>query len=384
MDCLEGLKTLPDNCVDCCVTSPPYYALRDYGTGHWEGGDSNCDHSAAKIPTRFDYQISDKQKSSQGTNVPNHKKICPNCGAIYVDGQIGLEETPEEYIHKLTEVFTEVFRVLKPEGTLWINIGDSYNGSGGNHKEGCKNDTGFQGNIGVKYGGKGAKVSGLKPKDLIGIPWMLAFSLRNAGWYLRQDIIWHKPNPMPESVTDRCTKSHEYIFLLSKSQRYYFDHEAIQEPATTQADDNVKIKFGGNKYGNNDDKHFQTYSGKEWVPKTKNCMEDGQKPNTIHLRREQGLPDEQYVVRNKRDVWSVNVKPDSVAHFATYPEELIRPCILAGCPKDGIVLDPFMGSGTTARVALKLDRNYIGFELNPQYCDIINKKTREIQKELFT
>lgn len=332
MDCIQGLETLPDNCVDCCVTSPPYYALRDYG----------------------------------------------------VDGQIGLEETPEEYVNKLTEVFMEVHRVLKPEGTLWLNIGDSYNGSGGNHKDIHKNDSGFQGNIGVRYGGKGAKVEGLKPKDLIGVPWMLAFSLRNAGWYLRQDIIWHKPNPMPESVTDRCTKSHEYIFLLSKSQRYYFDHEAIQEPATTQADDSVKIKFGGNKYGNNDDKHFQTYSGKEWVPKTKNCMEDGQRPNTMHLRREQGFTDEQYIVRNKRDVWSVNVKPDSVAHFATYPEELIRPCVLAGCPKDGIVLDPFMGSGTTARVAMKLDRNYIGFELNPEYCKIINTKTREIQKELFT
>ena len=331
MDCIEGLKTLPDNCIDCCVTSPPYYALRDYG----------------------------------------------------VDGQIGLEVSPEEYIHKLTEVFMEVFRVLKPEGTLWLNIGDSYNGSGGNHKDTHKNDAGFQGNIGVKYGGKGAKVDGLKSKDLIGIPWMLAFSLRSAGWYLRQDIIWHKPNPMPESVTDRCTKSHEYIFLLSKSQRYYFDHEAIQEEANTQSDTKNK-PFGGHKYGDNEDKHFQTYSGKNWQPKTKNCMEDGQKPNTMHLRREAGLPDEQYVVRNKRDVWSVNVKPDTVAHFATYPEELIRPCILAGCPKDGIVLDPFMGSGTTARVSMKLDRNYIGFELNPEYCKIINTKTREIQKELFT
>lgn len=358
IDCIEGLKTLPDNCIDCCVTSPPYYALRDYG----------------------------------------------------VDGQIGLEETPEEYIRRLTEVFTEVKRVMKTEGTLWLNIGDSYNGSGGNHKDTHKNDSGFQGNIGVKYGGKGAKVDELKPKDLIGIPWMLAFSLRNSGWYLRQDIIWHKPNPMPESVTDRCTKSHEYIFLMSKSQRYYFDHEAIQEEAVTQIDPRIgkreeyngirdgrhgngqrafvslktRYKFGGTKYGENDDKHFQTYSGKEWIPKTKNCMDDGQKPNTMHLRREQGFPDEQYVVRNKRDVWSVNVKPDTVAHFATYPEELIRPCILAGCPKDGIVLDPFMGSGTTARVAMKLDRNYIGFELNPEYCKIIKTKTREIQKELFT
>lgn len=389
-DCVEGLKTLPDNCIDCCVTSPPYYALRDYGTGHWEGGDSNCDHSAAKIPTRFDYQISDKQKSSQGTNVPNHKKICPNCGAIYVDGQIGLEETPEEYIRKLTEVFTEVLRVLKPEGTLWLNIGDSYVTKPKSNHDGVGkglNDKSYgTGDTELGYDVQKDRFKTLltqyKNKDLIGIPWMLAFSLRSAGWYLRQDIIWAKGNPMPESVTDRCTKSHEYIFLLSKSQRYYFDHEAIQEPANTQKE--INPKFGGTKYGDNDDKHFQTYSGNEWKPKTKNCQYDGQTPNTMHMRREQGLPDQEYIVRNKRDVWSVNVKPDTVAHFATYPEELIRPCILAGCPKDGIVLDPFMGSGTTARVAMKLDRNYIGFELNPEYCKIINTKTREIQKELFT
>lgn len=338
MDCVEGLKTLPDNSVDCCVTSPPYYALRDYG----------------------------------------------------VDGQIGLEETPQAYIDKLVEVFTEVYRVLKPEGTLWLNIGDSYWGGGWRNAAFNEHSGNIQkGSKGTYCGDSMLACKGVqgiyKPKDLIGVPWMTAFALRErCGFYLRQDIIWHKPNPMPESVTDRCTKSHEYIFLMSKSQKYFFDHEAIQEPATTQADDSVKIKFGGNKYGNNDDKHFQTYSGNEWKPKTKNCQYDGQTPNTMHMRREQGLPDQEYIVRNKRDVWSVNIKPDKVAHFATYPEELIRPCILAGCPKDGIVLDPFMGSGTTARVAMKLDRNYIGFELNPQYCNIINKKTREIQKELFT
>ena len=641
-DCLEVLKTLPEGSIDCCVTSPPYYALRDYG----------------------------------------------------VDGQLGLEETPEKYIEKMTEVFMEVYRVLKDEGTLWLNIGDSYNGSGGNHKEHHKNVSGFQGNIGVKYGGKGANVHGLKPKDLIGIPWMLAFSLRNAGWYLRQDIIWclsggayvwvksqkgvmpmmikdlirlnpstiqlwngekwvnvfgygqsndtnekleivlrsgerigctggHKwvlkdgqevlaknlkvgdvlktctlpnshihtppfmtkdllwflglylaegsltddtiqislnadekdwidkidgiakhfggtcshtiegnklnvrvysqvlfatlhqyiggrtaknkhlnnvcwsmpndwlkeivkgyfdgdghydkdnnrirlgftrnydwerdlrvlasrlgaeltltlsnskigdksypsfrgewrwdksehfnskdkaeiveirksrarhfydisvdsddhlfslasgvltqnckPNPMPESVTDRCTKSHEYVFLFSKSPRYYFDYEAIQEPAITQGDVG-KIKFGGSKYGDNDDTHFSTYSGKEWVPQTKNCKYDGQTPNSMHVRREMGLKDEIYTVRNKRDVWPINVKPCKEAHFATYPFELVKPCILAGCPEGGVVLDPFMGSGTTALVAKGLGRNYLGIELNPQYVEIANKR----------
>lgn len=323
IDCVEGLKTLPDNCIDCCVTSPPYYALRDYG----------------------------------------------------VDGQIGLEDSPEAYIDKLVDVFSEVFRVLKPEGTLWLNLGDSYCGTG--DKGNLKDPKYPEGRNGQRIS-KTKNIIGLKHKDLIGIPWMAAFALRErCGFYLRQDIIWHKPNPMPESVTDRCTKSHEYIFLMSKSQRYYFDYEAIQDPATSS----TKPRMFGAKQQNGT---MRNDIGNTYKPRTKNCMEDGQKPNTMHLRREQGLPDEQYVVRNKRDVWSVNIKPDTVAHFATYPEELIRPCILAGCPKDGIVLDPFMGSGTTARVAMKLDRNYIGFELNPEYCKIINTKTREIQKELFT
>lgn len=324
-DCLDGLKKLPDNSIDCCVTSPPYYALRDYG----------------------------------------------------VDGQIGLEETPEEYISKLTEVFMEVYRVLKPEGTLWINIGDSYNGNKKGNTEKNKNKRVAESNDFEKKLWKGAK-----PKDLIGIPWMLAFSLRNAGWYLRQDIIWHKPNPMPESVTDRCTKSHEYIFLLSKSQKYYFDYEAISEPCADQ--NRTNYQSGSRSNGENKDRNDNDLGerSKLWKPRTKNCQYDGQQPNTMHLRREQGLPDKEYTVRNKRDVWSVNVKPDSVAHFATYPEELIVPCILAGCPSGGVVLDPFMGSGTTARVAIKLNRHFVGFELNPEYCKIIEKKI-QVSGDLF-
>lgn len=360
-DCLQGLKSLPDNCVDCCVTSPPYYALRDYG----------------------------------------------------VDGQIGLEQSPQAYIDKLTEVFMEVHRVLKNEGTLWLNIGDSYNGYKGNAKNEY-NDSEFVGGHGghpTRGGNFGLEDKSIKPKDLIGIPFMLAFSLRNAGWYLRQDIIWAKGNPMPESVTDRCTKSHEYIFLLSKQAKYYFDNEAILEPCSDQTRENYQCgsrsnginkdrndndmgerskswkpkkmpKFGGNKYGDNNDTHFQTYSGKEWKPRTKNVQYDGQQPNTMHMRRELGFQDEEYMVRNKRDVWHVNVKPDTVAHFATYPEDLIIPCILAGCPSGGLVLDPFMGSGTTARVARKLNRHFVGFELNPDYCKIIEKKI-QVEGDLF-
>ena len=314
---LEVLKSLPDNSIDCCVTSPPYYALRDYG----------C------------------------------------------DGQIGLEETPEKYIESLCDVFSEVRRVLTPEGTLWLNIGDSYNGNKVGNTEVVKNKKVSESNDFHKKLWGGAK-----PKDLIGIPWMLAFALRSQGWYLRQDIIWHKPNPMPESVTDRCTKSHEYIFLMSKSQKYYFDYEAIQEPCADQSRTNYAC--GNRTNGINKDRNDNDFGerSKNWKPRTKNCQYDGQKPNSFHLSRENGEPDKEYYVRNKRDVWSVNVKPCSEAHFATYPFELIKPCILAGCPENGIVLDPFMGSGTTAIVARSLNRNYLGVELNPEYIKIAHRR----------
>lgn len=363
-DSLETIKTFKNESIDCVVTSPPYYGLRDYG----------------------------------------------------MDGQIGLEETPGAYIQRLVELFREIRRVLKDDGTIWVNIGDSYYGGG---KTSSISDNGS----GEKQkSNKGAvsrenlpnnrrKSDTYKPKDLIGIPWMLAFALRADGWYLRQDIIWHKPNPMPESVTDRCTKSHEYIFLLSKSEKYYFDHEAIQEEAVTQIDPRIgrreeyngirqrqegtgnrafvslktRPRFGGTKYGDNDDPHYKTKSGKEWEPqmRTKNCQYDGQRPNTMHIKRELGESDENYVVRNKRDVWSVPVRPNKEAHFATYPEMLIQPCILAGCPENGVVLDPFMGSGTTGIVARKLNRNYIGCELNPEYQRMAERRILEHGENLF-
>ena len=266
-------------------------------------------------------------------------------------------------------MFSEVRRVLTPEGTLWLNIGDSYNGNKVGNTEVVKNKKVSESNDFHKKLWGGAK-----PKDLIGVPWMLAFSLRSQGWYLRQDIIWQKPNPMPESVTDRCTKSHEYIFLMSKSQKYYFDYEAIQEPCADQSRTNYAC--GNRTNGINKDRNDNDFGerSKNWKPRTKNCQYDGQKPNSFHLSRENGEPDKEYYVRNKRDVWSVNVKPCSEAHFATYPFELIKPCILAGCPENGIVLDPFMGSGTTAIVARSLNRNYLGVELNPEYIKIAHKR----------
>lgn len=334
---LEVVKTLPDESVNCVITSPPYYGLRDYG----------------------------------------------------VDGQIGLEESPERYIEKMVGLFREIRRVLKKDGTIWVNLGDSYAGSGkgqygdGHHSEGAKQAT----NIGSTIGGLPKTNSECKPKDLIGIPWMFAFAMRADGWYLRQDIIWSKPNPMPESVTDRCTKSHEYIFLLSKSEKYYFDHEEIQEEAVTQIDPRIgrreeyngirkgqegtgnrafvslktRPRFGGTKYGENDDPHYNTKSGKEWEPQT----------------------DGEMVVRNKRDVWNVNVKPNKEAHFATYPEMLIRPCVLAGCPEGGVILDPFMGSGTTGIVARKLNRNFVGIESNPEYQQMATRRICEHGENLF-
>lgn len=308
-DCLQGLKHLPDNSVDCCITSPPYYALRDYG----------------------------------------------------VDGQIGLEETPQQYIDRLTDVFMEVHRVLKPEGTLWINIGDSYNGNKKGNTETNKNKKVAESSHFEKKIWKECK-----QKDLIGIPWMLAFSLRNEGWYLRQDIIWNKPNVMPEPATDRCVKAHEYIFLLSKSERYYFDYEQIQEEATTHENRPSDVvrnrKFG---YDSKQNQHPEAY-----------LMSSADKTGEV---TEADMPTGK---RNKRDVWSVNTKPDLNAHFAVYPEELIRPCILAGCPLGGVVLDPFMGSGTTARAARRWGWHYVGFELNPDYVKIIERKV-QVAVDLF-
>ena len=299
-DCIEMMRTLPDQSVNCCVTSPPYYGLRDYGH----------------------------------------------------DGQIGLEETPEAFVQKMVEVFSEVKRVLRDDGTLWLNLGDSYSGSG----------KGPAGNLGATHNERHLEhkhsaivPEGLKPKDLIGIPWRIAFAMQADGWYLRQDIIWHKPNPMPESVTDRCTKAHEYIFLLSKSARYYYDAEAIKEPSANSSiarlsQSNLESQVGSARVPGKTNGNMKAVGGE---------------------------------MRNPRSVWTVNTQPYKGAHFATFPSNLIRPCILAGCPKGGIVLDPFGGSGTTAAVAMEEGRGAILCELNPEYIPLINKRLSEIQPKLF-
>ena len=373
-DCIETMQTWPAKSINCCVTSPPYWGLRDYG----------------------------------------------------VDGQLGLEKTPEEFVAKMVAVFAEVKRVLRDDGTLWLNLGDSYAANRGYQVPQTKDiDTKRDTD---SFNHMSAKVpSGLKAKDLVGIPWMVAFALRQDGWYLRQDIIWHKPNPMPESVRDRCTKAHEYIFLLTKKPRYYYDAEAIKEPSSPGTHERLARGVS--------DVHKNVNGAPGQTPHSMNKPRlnrkfdpaAGNKNNPSFDAAMSVMPEK----RNKRSVWTVTTKPYSEAHFATFPPDLIEPCILAGCPKEvcvkcgkarvrvveseqlrrkrpneyikrtgaagtgnsinqtvagvsnkttgwtdcgcgagfepGIVLDPFMGSGTTAMVAYENNRNYVGCELNPEY-----------------
>ena len=366
-NCLETLKNIPDESVDCCITSPPYYGLRDYGTGKWIGGDPTCPHRrTSKFSERtITGHAPEELRGNVGDAI--YKTVCPLCGAIREDKQIGLEESPEEYIERLVSVFREVKRVLKPEGTLWVNIGDSYAAqrggthqpaetlAGGIHGVTASGDTVNRGREKGYNPTRNAKAIGLKHKDLIGIPWLLAFALRNDGWYLRQDIIWHKPNPMPESVKDRCTKSHEYIFLLSKRPKYYFDYESIREKG---------VMTKGDSAG----------SAQRDTRKTHGKGGGNSGINKAKERLAQEIEELGYSMRNKRDVWTVTPAHYKEAHFATFPEELVKPMLLAGCPKDGIVLDPFMGSGTTGAVAILNGRHYIGCELNEKYIEMANKR----------
>ena len=329
-DVLEVIKTWPDGFVQTCVTSPPYWGLRDYG----------------------------------------------------VDGQLGLEKTPEEFVAKMVEVFREVRRVLRDDGTLWLNLGDSFCSSGrGGYDRVRAGISKNGGNCASDFHAAPNRMSlpGIKNKDLVGIPWMCAFSLRSDGWYLRSDIIWAKKNCMPESVTDRPTRAHEYIFLLTKSQKYYYDAEAIKEPAI-YFDDDRKTRANENHKSMPDEKR----NGIRPVYKDARSFDvkhtDKQRG---HDRRHAGFNDrwdqmtkeEQCgAMRNKRSVWSVATHPYSESHFATFPEKLIEPCVLAGAPSGGLVLDPFMGAGTTALVASKLNRKFIGIELNPKYIEMAEKR----------
>lgn len=312
-DNIEVMKQLPDQIVNCCVTSPPYYAQRSY---------SICTCA-----------LKSKTPDENCT-------ICGGTGTVIgMETEIGNEQTPEEYIQNLVNVFREVHRLLKDDGTLWVNIGDSYYnyrpGKGQSQTtQSLDSDNGSTMEICNR---RGNKLAGLKEKDLIGIPWMLAFALRNDGWYLRQEIIWSKNSCLPESVVDRCTKSHEHIFLLAKSKNYYFDYESIMTPAKDiwKPKDRTKYKY------QNDGTGLQPHSGFHKV----------------------------YEKARKRSVWHVTHKPYHGDHYATYCPELIEPCVLAGCPVDGTVLDPFSGTATTGEVAIKQNKNYMGIELNKNYIE---------------
>jgi len=369
-DCLETLKTIDAGSVQCVVTSPPYYGLRDYGTAKWEGGDPGCDHQDKRTWKGGRGAKSEKQVTNQGTQVYYFQGKCEICGAVRIDNQIGLEESPEAYVQKLVAVFCEVRHVLSDDGTLWLNLGDSY-ATGGTRQ----GDSGEMASRAVsKHRAMGYRptAEGCKPKDMIGIPWMVAFALRADGWYLRSDIIWHKPNPMPESVTDRPTKSHEHIFLFSKSATYFYDAEAIKEPASY----NTHARVSRARL---DHKSAQSEKVNGIRPRKVAESGSGIKSNTSFEAALVNLVDS----RNKRDVWTVNSHPYREAHFATFPPKLIEPCILAGSRVGDIVLDPFNGSGTTGAVAIKHHRSYIGCELNPDYIRLTNKRLGMVQPVLF-
>ena len=380
-DTRDLLKTLPDESIDCCVTSPPYWGLRDYGTASWTGGDSSCDHVESEIRTGQGLEELSKKYRGGGKKqgqVPKtqFKSVCGKCGAIRIDRQIGLEETPAAFVQNMVEVFQEVKRAMKPEGTLWLNLGDTYAAGGlggGSGKQ--KTNAGSCNGSHIEKPRKAP--DGFKRKDLIGIPWRVAFALQVDGWYLRQDIIWAKPNPMPESVTDRCTKSHEYIFLLSKSEKYFYDSEAIKEAATCG-----RLRGSGPMVQPGTGRNDAGVSGDH---RTRPSAKKGSFNGKTDAMASTGQNAFRSVVdyRNKRSVWNVATYSFKKAHFATFPPKLIEPCILAGCPKDGVVLDPFFGSGTTGFVARENNRNFIGFELNENYIKIANDRIKNAEPQLF-
>jgi DNA modification methylase len=371
-DVLTGLATLSDESVQCVVTSPPYWGLRDYGTAQWIGGISECDHRENDRRNKRLHGSSESFHGGDDTSQTHpYKELCGKCGAVRVDNQIGLERTPDEYVAKMVEVFRGVRRVLKKDGTCWVNLGDTFSA----HKD-CKSvpDSLRVGrrseNANIIDKGKSfsrdtkmLKSQGLKNKDLIGIPWMVAFALRADGWYLRQDIIWAKPNPMPESMTDRCTKSHEYIFLLTKNARYYYDAEAIKEQSIDKESYEGRRPRNEGNHNKIDPDNYKFHGSVDENGKLK----FGQK----------------YELRNKRSVWEITTKPYAQAHFATFPPEIPEICIKAGTKKGDMVLDPFCGSGTTGEVALRLDRNFIGIELNSQYVDKLARPRMESVSPMF-
>lgn len=420
-ECKEVLQTLPDKYFHTVVTSPPYYGLRDYGTATWIGGDPNCKHAVRK-------NKSAASTLGGGKKTTNHAQegfvdVCKHCGAVREDMQLGLEKTPEEYIARLVDIFREVRRVLKDDGTVWLNIGDSYASDKSRYNArsqtiagGSDRDDSFDRKPDLfKY----AKNTDIKNKDLIGIPWMLAFALRADGWYLRRDIIWNKLNPMPESVKDRPTSSHEYIFLLSKNSQYYYDYEAIWEPALY--DGRQDTVYNGSVKSKDSDLIYQyARSHERWPQKIRGFKSKDQLENTVPQHHGADIAPNKFTkriypngenqtlhdcphsgyykadgsplfningdgvpARNKRSVWTLSTKPYPDAHFATYPPDLVEPCILAGSPVGGQVLDIFSGAASTGIAALSNGRFYTGIELSRKYADMSWRRLRKVQLPLI-
>lgn len=418
-DCRDTLKTLEASSVNCVVTSPPYFGLRDYGNGQWEGGDPTCPHVRLKRGHASTIDGSNYQSREI------YRDVC-RCGATRVDRQIGLEPTPDEFVAALVEVFREVRRVLRDDGTVWLNLGDSYASSGrgiGDMKTANKGNPASRDfhDAMVEQGAIGRAwvkpPEGLKPKDLIGIPWRVAFALQADGWYLRQDIIWSKPNPMPESVRDRCTKAHEYLFLLSKSARYFYDAEAIAEQVAeasiARLAQDVEGQAGSARIPGKTNGTMKVVGRPQALRASEIAREKGLTQAHIEAIRAVGIADagkalvttngagknteeikrlaaeakaalggyyREFLMggtRNKRSVWTVATQPFKEAHFATFPPALVEPCILAGCPDNGVVLDPFGGAGTTGLVADRLNRNAILIELNPAYADMARRRIHD-------
>lgn len=357
-DVMDYLRGLPDQCVNLVVTSPPYFGLRDYGTAEWEGGDSACDHAIG----RFTTPASDKQMSNAAPGVAQARAVCPKCGARRIDQQMGLEGSPQEYVARLVAVFHEAKRVLRDDGNLYVNLGDSYTGSG-------RGPTGHNG-IGSQETRQGfhspqrTDVDGLPSKSLIGIPWRFAIAMQDDGWLLREDIIWAKGNPMPESVTDRCTRSHEYIFHFTKQARYWYDQQAVAE-STSPVTFERALRGVGTGHKN-----------VEGAP--------GQTPHSLAAPRKHGEGYPTNPLRNRRSVWTINPASFREAHFATFPEDIPEICIKAACPEGGVVLDPFMGAGTVGLVAKRMNRRYIGCDLNAEYVEMARRRVDSIPYTLFS
>ena len=358
---------MPDESVHCCVTSPPYWGLRDYGTATWDGGDAECDHLQPRKGGDGPASPINGGGSDRDTSVGFHG-ACRKCGARRIDSQIGLEPTPDAYVDRLVDVFREVNRVLRNDGTLWLNLGDSFAGGGNNRGGNPSEKSPKQKSNRGGYGQIATPVpDNLKPKDLCGIPWRTAFALQESGWWLRSDIIWAKPNPMPESVQDRPTKSHEYVFLLAKSEKYFYDAEAIKEPAICGDPRKPyapgQVDARGDGHARNGGKIRPSVLRGQFNGKTETMAKEGR--NAFRAVEDW---------RNKRSVWTIATEPFPEAHFATFPQALVEPCIKAGCPAGGVVLDPFSGSGTVGVVAERFGRQFIGIELNPSYAAMAERR----------